>query len=74
MAHYTRMPNQERILDFRDTFLDWQHLRASFPDYTIQIKEEGNERHRVLDPPYKLTFPPSNPENDTEAVTIAVER
>ena len=38
MAHYTRMPNQERVLDFRDTFLDWQHLRASFPDYTIEIK------------------------------------
>ena len=72
MAHYTRMPNVERALDFRDTFLDWQHLRASFPDYTIQIKEKG-ARHQSLDPPYKLCFPPANPTDDTEAVTITVE-
>ena len=30
MAHYTRMPKCERVLDFRDTFLDWQHLRRVF--------------------------------------------
>ena len=38
MAHYTRMENQTRNLDFRDTFLDWQHLRASFPDYKARIR------------------------------------
>ena len=26
-----------------------------------------------MDPPYKLTFPPANPANDKEAVTITVE-
>jgi hypothetical protein len=47
--------------------------RASFPDYTIDIKEKQGDRHQSLDPPYKLTFPPAEPANDKEAVTIAVE-
>ena len=37
------------------------------------MQEEDNQRHRSLDPPYKLTFPPAAPANDKEAVTIAVE-
>ena len=31
-AHYLKMPNPVRTIDFRDTFLDWNHLTASFPD------------------------------------------
>ena len=30
-AHYSKLPNQPNLLDFRDTFLDWQHLVESFP-------------------------------------------
>ena len=76
MAHYTRMENQQRKLDFRDTFLDWQHLRASFPDYTITTGEDEDENkrsHQSLDPPYQLTFPPVKPDNDQEAVTIVAK-
>ena len=30
-ATYNRLPNQLKAIDFRDTFIDWQHLVASFP-------------------------------------------
>ena len=72
MAHYTRMENQQQKLDFRDTFLDWQHLRASFPDYKIKTGDE-EKRYQSLDPPYQLTFPPVKPENDEQAVTIVAK-
>lgn len=49
-AHYKRMPNQERVLNFNDTFLDVEHVRASFPDYEVQAVD--NE----LKPPFQLTF------------------
>lgn len=30
-ASYARLPNQLKAIDFRDTFVDWQHLVDSFP-------------------------------------------
>ena len=30
-ATYNRLPNQLKAIDFRDTFIDWQHLVDSFP-------------------------------------------
>jgi len=30
-ASYTRLENRLKAIDFRDTFLDWQHLVDSFP-------------------------------------------
>ena len=30
-ASYARLPNQLKTMDFRDTFVDWQHLTDSFP-------------------------------------------
>lgn len=30
-ASYTQLPNHLNTVDFRDTFLDWQHLIESFP-------------------------------------------
>ena len=31
-ATYSRLENRIRTLDFKDTFLDWQHLTESFSD------------------------------------------
>lgn len=53
-AHYKRMPNQERSLNFNDTFLDAQHLRDSFPDYEVRFADEA--AGRKLERPFKLTF------------------
>ncbi|KAK6621554.1 hypothetical protein RUM44_001361 [Polyplax serrata] len=52
-AHYSRMPNEIETLDFNDTFLDMDHLRASFPDHEIKVKTDDPEK---LVPPFKLTF------------------
>ena len=39
-ATYTRLANKLEAVDFRDTFIDWQHLVESFP---------GKVRHRATD-------------------------
>ncbi|XP_017142398.1 RNA helicase aquarius isoform X2 [Drosophila miranda] len=51
-AHYSNMPNQERSLEFNDTFLDYEHLKGSFPSY--ELKCELPEKSRL--PPYRLIF------------------
>lgn len=53
-AHYTRMPNQIRTLDFNDTFLDFEHLKASFPQYSVKTNEQDSNK---LIPPFRITFP-----------------
>ncbi|KAG7297975.1 hypothetical protein JYU34_018735 [Plutella xylostella] len=52
-AHYTRMPNEIATLDFNDTFLNMDHLRASFPGY--EIKVQTNDPKKLVRP-FKLTF------------------
>lgn len=36
-AHYSKMPNQIATLDFNDTFLSIEHLKASFPDHNVKV-------------------------------------
>ncbi|XP_065342666.1 RNA helicase aquarius [Cloeon dipterum] len=52
-AHYSRMPNEIPTLDFNDTFLDMDHLRSSFPGYTIKV---GTDDPKKLVPPFRITF------------------
>ena len=33
-----RMPNQIRQLNFNDTFLDFEHLKSCFPQYTVKVR------------------------------------
>ena len=35
-AHYSNMPNNIPTLNFNDTFLDFHHLRESFPNYEVR--------------------------------------
>ncbi|KAB8231061.1 hypothetical protein BDV23DRAFT_123206 [Aspergillus alliaceus] len=63
-ARYTELPNKFKSVDFRDTFLDWQHLVESFPGITI---EPSGEETSSFGPPYILEYvedaqkmPPSN--------------
>ncbi|KAI8476245.1 MAG: hypothetical protein J3K34DRAFT_511964 [Monoraphidium minutum] len=37
-AHYSAMPDTLPTVDFKDTFLDFDHLKESFPQYTIELK------------------------------------
>ncbi|PWY64762.1 DEAD helicase superfamily protein [Aspergillus heteromorphus CBS 117.55] len=59
-ARYTELPNRLKSVDFRDTFLDWQHLIESFPGSTI---EPSKEETSSFGPPYILEYAeePSNP-------------
>ncbi|KAL5356234.1 hypothetical protein BJX96DRAFT_186187 [Aspergillus floccosus] len=64
-ARYTELPNCLKSVDFRDTFLNWQHLVKSFPGMTI---EPAGEENSSFGPPYVLEYveeapkpPPTNP-------------
>ncbi|KAJ8120648.1 hypothetical protein ONZ43_g2696 [Nemania bipapillata] len=50
-ATYKHLSNRASKIDFRDTFLDWQHLVASLPGKTI---EPGFEVTSSFGPPYVL--------------------
>ncbi|KAI7863636.1 P-loop containing nucleoside triphosphate hydrolase protein [Spinellus fusiger] len=52
-ANYTRLPNRVKELNFRDTFLNWQHLLDSFPNKTVK---PVNEMEEELSPPYVINF------------------
>ena len=51
-AHYKNMPNTPSELDFCDTFLDFDHVRESFPGHDIQAPSDKS----VLVPPFKIAF------------------
>ncbi|KAL7992492.1 hypothetical protein Chor_016748 [Crotalus horridus] len=53
-AHYSKMPNQIACLDFNDTFLSVDHLKASFPGYNIKVTVEDQA---LQIPPFRITFP-----------------
>jgi intron-binding protein aquarius len=60
-SNYSQLPNKIRSLDYRDTFLDWQHLEESFPNRTLQPAPELPSR---ISPPYVLQlFTESNETN-----------
>lgn len=50
-AHYKNLPYRERKVDFRDTFLDWQHLAESLPG---KIIDPGDDVSGSFGPPYVL--------------------
>ena len=52
-ASYKSLPNALKTIDFRDTFLDWTHLRESLPYKALEVaKGVDNEELR---PPYMLS-------------------
>ncbi|RVE57414.1 hypothetical protein OJAV_G00216000 [Oryzias javanicus] len=56
-AHYSKMPNQISTLDFNDTFLSLEHLKSSFPGYSIKVTEENGD---LQVPPFRIKFPNQN--------------
>ena len=36
-ASYRNMPDRVATLDFKDTFLSWEHLCSSFPEHTLEL-------------------------------------
>ncbi|KAK6611078.1 dead helicases superfamily protein [Botrytis cinerea] len=60
----TRLSNQLKKVDYRDTFLDWQHLIESLPGRTVEPNDDVNGS---FGPPYvlqtvaKAAEPPARP-------------
>ena len=52
-ATYRRLSNRLKSVDFRDTFLDWQHLVESFPGKSL---EPSDEMQASCGPPYILEY------------------
>lgn len=58
-ATYARLSNKLKTIDFRDTFVDWQHLVDSFPGKTVESEDKKLE---TFSPPYVLrNLTPSAP-------------
>ncbi|KAJ3334362.1 hypothetical protein HDU76_000055 [Blyttiomyces sp. JEL0837] len=55
-AQFQNMEKPKIKMDFRDTFLDWDHLVESFPEQDVIPLSSGNQKK--IDAPYVLTFPP----------------
>jgi len=69
-AHYSNLPNNIRSLDFNDTFLDFSHLRQSFPGFSVEVA--GTKAESELPPPYKVTFHKVD-EKQEKPLTLSVE-
>ncbi|KKY17486.1 putative dead helicase superfamily protein [Phaeomoniella chlamydospora] len=50
-AKWTQLDNKVPAMDFRDTFLDWAHLKESFPERGVEV--EGTQTN-PLSPPFIL--------------------
>ena len=50
-ATYTHLQEKMSAFDFRDTFLDWEHLQTSFPGKKIV---SGAPESPIFEPPYVL--------------------
>lgn len=50
-ATYKQLPNRLRKINFRDTFLDWQHLIESLPGKIVEPSEDASGS---FGPPYVL--------------------
>jgi intron-binding protein aquarius len=72
-ARYTNLPDTLGTIDFKDTFLDAAHLRASFPGHAVEFArapaapggaQANGAAHMDVDgeaeeprPPFRVTFP-----------------
>jgi len=54
-AHYLSMEGKTPTVDFKDTFVDLDHVKASFPGNELQIVNNSDGDTPV--PPFKVTFP-----------------
>lgn len=54
------MPNQQRTLNFNDTFLDLEHLKECFPDYQVVVSDDEKHIGRT----FQLTFEDIKAKND----------
>ena len=54
------MKNKPKTLNFNDTFLNFEHLRQSFPMYDVKVDVPESQ----LVAPFKVTFNDPDPEDE----------
>ncbi|EFN59246.1 hypothetical protein CHLNCDRAFT_29663 [Chlorella variabilis] len=69
-AQYKHMDGCLQTVDFKDTFLDADHVREAFPGWKIEFR--NGSRSPQLERPFRITFPPLKEEE--EAVGGKVKR
>lgn len=43
-AHYSKLPDQCKTMDFNDTLIDMDHLRSCFPQSEIKVKTDDPKK------------------------------
>ncbi|OAY64326.1 Intron-binding protein aquarius [Ananas comosus] len=58
-AQWTNMPDLLDMIDFKDTFLDADHLRESFPNYEVSFVNPDGTESLHPKPPFRIRLPKS---------------
>ncbi|WVZ57136.1 hypothetical protein U9M48_007563 [Paspalum notatum var. saurae] len=53
-AQWINMPDLLEVIDFKDTFLDANHVRQSFPDYQVTFINSDGTENLHPSPPFKI--------------------
>ncbi|PON51181.1 Intron-binding protein aquarius [Trema orientale] len=56
-AQWTNMPDLLETVDFKDTFLDADHLKESFPDYQVCFTNSYGTENLDPRPPFRISLP-----------------
>lgn len=56
-AQWTNMPDLLETVDFKDTFLDADHLKESFSEYQICFLSPDGKENLQPRPPFRIKFP-----------------
>lgn len=66
-AQWTNMPDLLQSVDFKDTFLDSNHLRECFPDFEVCFVRADHEEDLDPHPPFRIKLPKTM-KNSTHAL------
>ncbi|RWR89885.1 intron-binding protein aquarius [Cinnamomum micranthum f. kanehirae] len=66
-AQWTNMPDLLEVVDFKDTFLDANHLRECFPEYQVCFMNPDGAENLNPEPPFRIRLPKTL-KSDTHAL------
>ncbi|XP_062502366.1 RNA helicase aquarius-like [Corticium candelabrum] len=70
-ANYKQLPNYIETMDWNDTFLDMEHLKACFPDCDMQFTQDDLKKQV---PPFRLSIPrQKGTQSQSEKPVVIVE-
>ncbi|KAL6650047.1 hypothetical protein ACP70R_014271 [Stipagrostis hirtigluma subsp. patula] len=56
-AQWINMPDLLEVIDFKDTFIDANHVQQSFPDYQVTFVNSDGTENLHPGPPFKIRLP-----------------